>query len=328
MARSDSSGSDRSSRKHSKSKKRSRRSSRSNSSSNDDRDSKSRKLKSDRKRSRSRERKRSRSRERRKSRSRSRDRRRSRSRSRDRKKNRSRDRKKSRSRSSDRNGHSRSHSRRGSRSRSREKSRKSEKSKSPLKQNFSVRGDGIVSLNNPPPSKWDARPGEATLDDDSLSLKDKVKLLTGDIDTVIVPTADEISKIENQNFIQEKFSSTYIDPSNQPKQKKKKKKNKHKNGQTAFLTEKKVETIVIQEEKMELISHENAMFGVSEDTLHVSRFSGRLDGKRKEELKTIRQSDDLMFGAIFYDDPDVRMKRWIKKLETMRARLSEKQNIV
>ena len=323
MTRSDSSDSGRS-RKHSKNRKKHNHRSRSNSSSSEDRNRKSKKYKSDRKKDKSDDRRRSKSRERRRSRSRSR--------SRERKRSRSRERKRSRSRS-------RSRDRRRSRSHSKDKSRKSkeEASKSHSKQHSSG-WDEQAKPQVKNLTGWDAKPSQfkthvhnndGSIDEkmnDKLNLKEKIKLLTeqtNPTESLNMPTSEQIGKIDDENFVQQRFSSTYNDPSAQPKQKKKKKKKQKYIEQIQnVIKEQPIDDV--NKGHIELISHENAIFGNTVDTLHVSRFCTRIDMKRKEQLKTV-ETNDLIFGAMFCDKPEVRVKRWITKLTTIQKRLLEEQ---
>lgn len=152
-------------------------------------------------------------------------------------------------------------------------------------------------------------------------MKDKIRLLTGGTTTTgeqsesYTPTAEQIGKIENASFVQENFSSTYIDPSAMPKQKKKKK-NKQKQGGNS---NKQMENDV-ERPKMETVSHEDAMFANTMNTMHLTKFSnsggpGERGGAGKNAVH-----EDSIFGAMFFDDPEVRRKRWIVKLTKLREK--------
>ena len=189
-------------------------------------------------------------------------------------------------------------------------------------------------------SGWDSKHT-----DDKISLKEKIRLLTGgggggrttyeddkqqqQQQQTFIPTSEEIGKIEDANFIQEKFSSTYIDPSNMPKQKKKKKGKQKQNAGKQTFTETDTATTTTATtgwNKMDPVSHEDAMFSNTLNTLHVSRFSNTSGGGgvgEGKEGKPVHVDEDSIFGAMFFDDPEVRKKRWIAKLTKLRARFAE-----
>jgi len=185
-------------------------------------------------------------------------------------------------------------------------------------------------------SGWDAtsKPKAATTSgwdtkysDDKLSLKEKIKLLAGGgavpIDDVTGPTSKEISKIESANFVQEKFSSTYIDPSAMPKQKKKKK-NKSKQSTGVTKSSKDDESSPFSDgRKSEAVSHEDAMFSNTMDTLHVTKFSYQKEIKAEGPKERIVVDEDSIFGAMFFDDPEVRKQRWLSKLTKLRKRFTD-----
>lgn len=292
MSRSDSSDSERSRSSRGKHKKKSKHRSHSASSSGSDRNSrKSRKHKSDRRKDDYK-------------RSHSRDRRRSRTRSQERSKNRSRDARQSRSRSRER---------KWSRSRSRSRS------KSQQKQYIS--GWDETPKPSSKGSSWDSKTKNEP-SQEKLSLKEKIKLLTtkDEHNQTILPSAEEIMKIENENFVQENFSSTYIDPSAMPKQKKQKKKNSKKQ----FVKENYQSSNPDTGKEMRHVSHDDAMFGNTQDTMHVTKFSNKTDVRTKEEVKSL-ENEDGIFGAMFFDDPQLRMDRWINKLKDMRKKILESQ---
>jgi len=127
-------------------------------------------------------------------------------------------------------------------------------------------------------------------------------------ETEFKPTYDQIEKIDEGNFVQRAFTSTTL----QPKAKKKKGK-------------KQVPVVKVEEPVTEgpKLSHEDAMFGTASDTMFLSRFGPRLDKKRQEELKKV-DTDDMIFGALFCEDPEVRMNRWIERLKEIRQKIREK----
>jgi len=270
-----------------KSKKKHSRRSRSRSSSYE-KSHRSKSSRSSRKRSRSRDR-RSRSRERR---SRSRDRRsHSRSRSRDR-----------RSPSHDYGSHSSD-----KRSRSRDKRRdKRSRSRSPQDAKYKQRSVSPVK------SQWDVVLNR----DESALLDNKVKDLN-----IYKPSAEDIAKIDQENFVQQKFSASF-NPAQMPptKQKKKKKKKQQLRQQQQLALKEELTSITVKAEQHENISHENAIFGTTADSMHLGKFSSHISSERQEKLKKI-ESNDLIFGPMFCEDPDLRMKRWIEKLTSLRQKL-------
>jgi len=173
-------------------------------------------------------------------------------------------------------------------------------------------------------SGWDARHS-----DDRLSLKEKIKLLTGGGNVVqdndhAAPTSEEIGKIESANFVQEKFSSTYIDPSAMPKQKKKKKnKSKQQHGGVSKPIKSEENETSSNGRMNEIVSHEDAMFSNTMDTLHVTKFSSHKDFGDEGDRRVSPVEEDSIFGAMFFDDPDVRKKRWISKLTKLRKKFAE-----
>jgi len=170
-------------------------------------------------------------------------------------------------------------------------------------------------------SGWDAK-----YSDDRLSLKEKIKLLTGDtasVDDVTGPTREEISKIESANFIQEKFSSTYIDPSNMPKQKKKKKNKQKQSSGVSKSADDHKSTSLSDVQKRELVSHEDAMFSNTMDTLHLTKFSSQREVKVEGLKEGIVVDEDSIFGAMFFDDPEIRKQRWLSKLTKLRKRFTD-----
>merc|ERR1711881_164383 len=182
--------------------------------------------------------------------------------------------------------------RRRSRSRSRERSREKSRDRRRSRSRERKRSKSPTTTTKPT-SGWDetTKPGgESGWDSttNKISLKEKIKLLTGGgsastKEDSFVPTNEQIAKIEDENFVQEKFSATYIDPSNMPKlTKKQKKKNKQKQGTGAARIGGDVEM------KAAPVSHE-----------------------------------DAMFGAMFYDDPELRKKRWITKLSNLRKKFAD-----
>ncbi|XP_065644930.1 serine/arginine-rich splicing factor 11 isoform X2 [Hydra vulgaris] len=153
--------------------------------------------------------------------------------------------------------------------------------------------------------------------ENTVSLKDKIKELTVRSERKneqIIPTYEQIMKIENDSFVQEKFSSTNSTIPQQTTKKKKKKKQKN------------LAPIVqnLDQPKLPAISHENAIFGSTIETMHVSRFNSKLVGEKKEFLKNI-ENDDLIFGAMFCEKPEVRMIRWVEKLTCLRKIFSENE---
>ena len=152
-----------------------------------------------------------------------------------------------------------------------------------------------------------------------ISLKDRIKVLTDRNERKneqIIPTFEQIMKIENESFVQETFSSTN---SQIPQQMTKKKKKKKQKNQVPLVQN-------LEQPKLPTISHENAIFGSTIETMHVGRFNSRIIGDRKETLKNF-ESDDLIFGAMFCEKSEVRMKRWIEKLILLRKSLTEIETI-
>ncbi|XP_057302234.1 serine/arginine-rich splicing factor 4-like [Hydractinia symbiolongicarpus] len=224
---------------------------------------------------------------------------RARSRSRERRRSRSRDHYKSRSRSRDR-----SHKRR-ERSRSRSRDRDNKYSSKDYDDKVNSRSKAIFESNN-----------------DKTSLKEKIKTLSLTRDEnkkEVVPSLEQLQRFEKDSFVQESFSSTIPNASNQPKQKKKKKKKKNLMQSQAVSNNLAKD---IPEQKAETISHESAMFGNTLDTMHVGKFASRIDNKRKEILKNV-ETDDVIFGAMFCESPEIRMKRWIEKLGKIRKKARE-----
>lgn len=238
---------------------------------------------------------------RRRSRKSSRDRRRSRSRSR----SRSRDRRRNRSRS-----RSRDRSRRERRERSisyDRRSRKNEESSSSIKHE-----KGLVKSNTRDSSS-------------SSSLREKINALTmkpggSDIQSY-KPSEEEIKKIEKESFVQEHFSKTY-NQDNPLTTRSKKKKKKKKQQQLQIKDDTLMENNVSENVK---ISHDDAIFGMMKDTLHLSKFAtkseGRFDKERIKELKSLEDGNDLIFGAMFCEKPEIRQQRWLEKLRLIRQRL-------
>lgn len=74
------------------------------------------------------------------------------------------------------------------------------------------------------------------------------------------------------------------------------------------------------------ISHENAIFGTQSDTLALSKFGPQVVNRiaeRSKELKKLKEDDDeLVFGAIFNEEPELRWRRWIEKLKLIRKELN------
>lgn len=160
----------------------------------------------------------------------------------------------------------------------------------------------------------------------SSSLRDKITALTmksgvSDIQNY-KPSEEEIKKIEKESFVQEHFSKTY-NQDNPLATKSKKKKKKKKQQQLQINDETPMENKVSEEDAK--ISHDDAIFGMMKDTLHLSKFptksEGRFDKERIKVLKSLEDGNDLIFGAMFCEKPEIRQQRWLEKLRLIRLRL-------
>ena len=152
-------------------------------------------------------------------------------------------------------------------------------------------------------------------------MKEKIKDMTlQKNEDLVKPDYEQIAKFEQESFVQEKFSSSINpQPTQQPKQKKKKKKQKLLQQQ-----QQQQQPQQVADTKTDTISHDSAIFGTATETMHIGKFSSRINTKRKEELKNIEQ-EDLIFGPMFFEDPEIRMKRWIEKLTFMRKKIREEE---
>jgi len=214
-----------------------------------------------------------------------------------------------RSRSRDRRSPSHDYGSRSSdkRSRSRDKRRdKRSRSRSPQDAKYKQRSVSPVK------SQWDVVLNR----DESALLDNKVKDLN-----IYKPSAEDIAKIDQENFVQQKFSASF-NPAQMPptKQKKKKKKKQQLRQQQQLALKEELTSITVKAEQHENISHENAIFGTTADSMHLGKFSSHISSERQEKLKKI-ESNDLIFGPMFCEDPDLRMKRWIEKLTSLRQKL-------
>lgn len=209
---------------------------------------------------------------------------------------------------------SKDHSRDRSRDRSREKSRNSSRDRS-----------NRSSPNRSRENKGRRRSGKSISDAESLSASDIDKKMERldhedegtpkvDINAFLEeeqdnkPTIDQLEELEDGSFVQQSFKST----SDAFKKKKKKKKQRI------------VSETSVDNDATIHVSHENAIFGTTNETMHVTKF-----GPKKEIAKTIDSEessqlselvdDDVLFGPMFSEDPQVRMKRWIEKLKELRG---------
>lgn len=247
----------------------------------------------------------------------------------------SRDRRRSRSRSHSRD-RSRKNRRSRSRSRSRERSRRHRsRSESRERTSRSRHYDDSSSKSKSTKTKHEkgivVTASSEHSNETNVSLKDKIKALTVKTsddtpEPVYKPSAEELARIDKDSFVQEHFSKTYNQPNPPQQGKKKKKKKKQQQLQQSTSNQQNIAATNTNTNFTEpKISHDDAIFGTASDTLYLSsKFSSRIDTKRRQELKTKEETnEDLIFGAMFCEKPEVRMKRWLEKLQAIRKRLRE-----
>merc|ERR1712048_1303900 len=119
------------------------------------------------------------------------------------------------------------------------------------------------------------------------------------------PTLEQLEDIDDTNFVQQSFTST----SDAFKKKKKRPTNNNALAEP-------VDNGHIQ------VSHDSAIFGTANDTMHVTKFQKQIipikDEDAGEEMVVSAVVDEDIFGPIFDEDPNMKMKRWIEKLKGLR----------